>query len=318
MQRAVGLLPARARRARGASGVRVAISLLALALMISVALPASVLAARAPAKPPANTLPEAERIAYGPRWAQHADVYPSTKPNSPIVVLVHGGGWRKQTGLYFLKKESTTLQARGLTVFNVNYRQVVAGPAFPMEPEDIMLATRYAIEHAREYNGDPGRVSYVGGSAGANVAELAAEKLDEAAPGTVRAVVALSGPTNFETLVAMVKNHTITNENFVISIFMAMGGSEDKAFEPAAWDSIPRSLEREGSPALNVPKHGCPSWLLFSSEQDLVPLSQSRELQSALTAAHCRSTLQVLPGTGHGFAYWNDVAETVASFVAGP
>jgi acetyl esterase/lipase len=269
------------------------------------------------AKTPADVLPEPDHIAYGPKLAQRADVYPSGTPKSPIVILVHGGGWRKQTGLYFLKRESIALQGHGFTVYNINYRQGLSLPAFPTEPDDVALATRYAIAHASAYNGDPAKVSYVGGSAGANIAALAAEQLDEAAPGTVRSVVSLSGPMDFEKLIAMVKGGTITNENFIVSIFMAMGGSEQDAFEPGAWDSIPPATEREGSPVLRIPKRGCPSWLLFSAEVDLVPLPQAQEMQSALTAAHCRSALQVLPGTGHGFAYWSQVSDTVASFIAG-
>ncbi|HWX52208.1 MAG TPA: alpha/beta hydrolase [Solirubrobacteraceae bacterium] len=285
--------------------------------MVCLLAPASSLAARGTVRPPAVLLPEPERIFYGPKLVQRGDVYPSTKPGSPIVILVHGGGWRKQTGLYFLKRPATDLQAQGFTVFNINYRQDLNLPAFPREPEDIVTATRYAIAHAAAYNGDPTKVVYVAGSAGANVAALAAEQLDEAAPGTVRGVASLSGPMNFETLLTGVKNHTITNENFVLSIFMAMGGSEEDVLDPAAWEAIPRSMQREGSPVFNIPQRGCPSWLLISSEVDLVPLSQSQEMYSALAAAHCRATLEVLPGTGHGFAYWNQVSDDVASFIAG-
>jgi acetyl esterase/lipase len=276
--------------------------------------PGAALGARAKAS---ASLPESERVFYGPKLVQRAEVYPSARPGSPIVILVHGGGWRKQTGLYYLKKEALSLQSHGFTVYNINYRQDMYLPAFPTEPDDVALATRYAIAHAAAYNGDPARVSYVAGSAGANIAALAAEKLDEAAPGTVRAVVSLSGPMNFETLIAMVKDGTITNENFIVSIFAAMGGEEADAFEPAAWNAIPAATQREGSPALNIPKRGCPSWLLFSSEVDLVPLSQSQEMDSELTAARCKSTLQVVPGSAHAFAYWNQVADTVAGFIAG-
>jgi acetyl esterase/lipase len=244
-------------------------------------------------------------------------VFPSAKPNATTVILVHGGGWRKQTGLYLLHRQAEYLQAHGFAVFNINYRQDVGGPAFPTEPEDVVTATRYAISHASLYNANPSKVVYVAGSAGANIAALAAEQLDEVSPGTVKAVVSLSGPMNFETLVAMVKNHTIESRSLIVSIFMAMGGEESKAFEPAAWNSIPQSLERAGSPIFHIPARGCPDWLLFSSELDLVPLSQSQEMYSALNAAHCKATLQVLPGSGHGFYYWKKVASSIASFIAG-
>lgn len=294
---------------------RLTLALLALGTLV-LGGPTAAQAARAAVKPASNPAAEPERIAYGPRLAQRADVYASSRPSSTIVMLVHGGGWRKQTGLYFMKRESVALQAQGFTVYNVNYRQDLNGPAFPAEPEDVMAATRFAIEHAPAYNGNPAKVVFVGGSAGANVAALAAEQLDSARPGTVAGVVSLSGPMDFETLVPLVKNGTITNENLIISIFMALGGSEEGALAPGAWDSIPQAIMRAGSPALRIPGSGCPAWLLFTTEEDLVPASQSREMYSKLSAAHCRTSLQVLPGAGHGFGYWNQVSDRVAGFIA--
>jgi acetyl esterase/lipase len=260
---------------------------------------------------------EGELVFYGPLLAQRAHVYPSSKPGSATVILVHGGGWRKQTGLYYLRRESLDLQAKGFTVFNINYRQATFGrPAFPIEPNEVMAAVRFATEHAASYNADPTKVVLVGGSAGANIVSLAAEKLDAARPGTVRAVVSLSGPMNLETLVAMVMDGTITNQTFISSIAIALGGNEESFAEPEWAGAIPKALEQEGSPVFNIPGRGCPGWLLYTAENDGVPASQSREMYSDLLAAHCRASLVVLPGTSHGFAYWPQVSEAVASYIA--
>lgn len=261
-----------------------------------------------------------ERVSYGPRYGQRQDIWASATPNSPLIVLVHGGGWRQQGALTYLKRQALALQAHGFSVFSINYKQTTPSrPAFPYEPEDVVLATQWAIAHASNYNANPANVIVLGGSAGGNLAALAAEQLDAAKAGTVKAVISLSGPMNFETLVPMVENGQIANASFVTSIYRALGGDEEEGFfgegeEGEAEETL--ALMREGSPALNIPRaQNCPNWLLFTSEHDLVPASQSQEMVSLLARAGCKASLQVLPGDQHAFAYWNQASESVFSFV---
>jgi acetyl esterase/lipase len=262
-----------------------------------------------------------ERVVWGPKLKQLANIWASATPNSPAVILVHGGGWRKQGGLTYLKKEALGLQAHGFTVFSINYQQdSPTKAAFPLEPNEIMAATQWAIAHAASYNANSAKVVLVGGSAGGNLVALAAEQLDAAHAGTVKAVVSLSGPMNFQTLIPLVDNGVITNHNFIVSIYQALGGSEDEGYFGGEEDDeeevlLTQALELEGSPALNIPSHNCPEWLLFTSEDDLVPASQSEEMYSDLLAAKCKATLQVLPGSKHAFAYWNQVSDTIYDFI---
>jgi acetyl esterase/lipase len=264
-----------------------------------------------------------ERVAYGPKLGELADIWASPTPNSRTIILIHGGGWRKQGGLRYLKKQAMSLQAQGFTVFSINYRQDTASkPAFPLEPQDVILATQWAIAHAASYNADPANVVLVGGSAGGNLAELAAEQLDTAKAGTVRAVVSLSGPTDFETLIPLVEDGTIHNRNFITSIYRAIGGDEEEGFFGGEGDEgeevqLTQALMREGSPTMHIPsKANCPDWLLFSSEEDLVPLPQAEEMYGDLLKAGCKATLQIVPGGQHAFAYWNHVEDSVFSFIA--
>jgi acetyl esterase/lipase len=250
-----------------------------------------------------------EQVYYGPKPAQRADIFASSVPNSTIVILVHGGGWRKQLALSHFASEAMALQQQGFTVFDINYDQDSATtPAFPLEPNDVMAATRWAIANAGLYNANPKNVVLLGGSAGGNLVALAAERLDSTNPGTVRAVISFSGPMNFTTLVPLVENGTITSESFVISISQALG----LTYETDAFLDV---YEQEWSPALNIPSSNCPAWLLFNSETELIPLSQAQEMYTNLQAAKCNATLQVLPGTAHAFAYWDNVASAVFSFI---
>jgi acetyl esterase/lipase len=226
--------------------------------------------------------------------------------------------------LSYLKRQAMSLQAQGFSVFSINYRQDTASkPAFPLEPDDVIMATQWAIAHAAAYDANPANVVLVGGSAGGNLAELAAEQLDAAQPGTIKAVVSLSGPTDFETLIPLVEDGTIHNRNFITSIYRAIGGDEEEGFFGGEGDegeevALTQALMREGSPAMHIPsKANCPDWLLFSSEEDLVPLPQAQEMYGDLLGAGCKATLQVVPGSQHAFAYWNHVDDAVFSFVAG-
>ncbi|MCW3069602.1 MAG: esterase/lipase, partial [Solirubrobacterales bacterium] len=167
----------RAHRMRPASGLRAAL-LLALA-MLALAAPS---AFGAKVASPFGAV--YEHLSYGPRLAQQVNVFDSGTPNSPIVVLVHGGGWRIQYTLSRFASESMALQQQGFTVFDINYRQdSERRPAFPVEPEDVMLATRWAIDNAASFHGDPRSVFLLGGSAGGQLAGIAAEQMNAASPG---------------------------------------------------------------------------------------------------------------------------------------
>jgi acetyl esterase/lipase len=258
-----------------------------------------------------------ERLSYGPRFRQVLDVFQSATPNAPTVILIHGGGWRFYFALSKFASESMALQAQGFTVYDINYNQdSESTPAFPLEPNDVIKATQWAIANAATFNANPNKVILLGGSAGGHLAALAAEQMNAVRAGIVDGVVTLSAPTNFPPLLQMISDGTITNEDFIFSVNQALGrlpgtsvfksSSEAEAY-PSTW-----------SPAVHPPaQSACPEWLIFNSESELIPLSQAQELQTNLLNAKCNATLQVLPGSQHGFAYFRSVASTIVSFVKG-
>jgi acetyl esterase/lipase len=290
------------RAARGA----VLLSALAaalLALVLALTPPAALAATRA-----VTSLPVYEYVQYGVSPEEVANIYPSSRPGSPVVVLVHGGGWRKQRTLSRFENQSQALRADGMTVFEINYDQdSAATPAFPLEPNDIDAATRWAVENAAKYNGDPSRLVLLGGSAGGNLVALAAERLNAASPELVKGVVVLSGPANFISLVRMIKEGQITNPSFDFDVYQALG------FEPP--ERLPKAFAEEWSPALHAPNSSCSSWLIFNSEDELIPLSQAQEMYAALQAAKCRATLTVVPGTLHAFEYFPEVKPQIEQFI---
>lgn len=111
-------------------------------------------------------------VAYraGSALAEHRlDVYRPARAEGlrPIVLYVHGGGFR------ILSKDTHWLMGlafarRGYVVFNISYRLAPAHP-FPAALEDTCEALGWALDHAREWGGDPERVIFAGESAGANL-----------------------------------------------------------------------------------------------------------------------------------------------------
>jgi acetyl esterase/lipase len=249
-------------------------------------------------------------VHYGPAAAEVANVYPASTPNAPLVVLVHGGGWRSQGPLGRLELEAHSLQGFGFTVVEINYQQdSLSTPAFSLEPSDVIAATRWAIANAPAWNGNPHDVVLLGGSAGAHLVAVAAEMLAASSPGTIRGVVTLSAPTNFLSLSELMHEDAITNEDFKTSIHRALGWPTGSPF--------PTAFAEQWSPALHPPVANCPSWLIYNSEREFIPLSQANELYAGLIERKCKAQIVVVPGEAHAFLYFHIVKTQVANFIRG-
>ena len=260
--------------------------------------------------------PVYEGVRYGSASMEHMTVYASQTPGSPVVMLVHGGGWRSRDSLGTFEPEALDLQRSGFTVFNVQYPvDSLSTPAFPLEPEAIEAATQWARGHAALFDADATKTVLVGGSAGAHLVLVAMEQLNAAAPGTVRSVVALSAPTDFPKLTAGIQDGEITHESFIASVREALGEEMSGASRTFASIAGAQQFETAWSPALNVSHATCAPTLLFNSSAELIPLSEAQEMSSQLQSASCPTTLQVVPGTRHAFAYWESVSPQVIAFI---
>ncbi len=240
--------------------------------------------------------------------SEELDIYPSATPNSPLVMWVHGGAWHGGDKSLETSGRAAELQSAGFTVFDINYRlDSTLRSAFPMQVQDVNLATKWAIANAAQYNADPTRVTQIGGSAGGQLVGMSAEDLNAARRGTVRGVVTLSGIFDFQSLVQDAINGTLA-PTFTSDIGMALGCS---------LSSCTSTRERAWSPSDHVTATDCPSagWMVFNSDNELVPVDQPAAMTAALQRRKCKVTETILSGTEHAGAYWEIVKQSVIDFI---
>jgi arylformamidase len=124
---------------------------------------------------------------------------------APVVVFVHGGGWRagdKNDPLGIHANVCAALALRGLVVVSVNHR---LSPAVqhPEHVRDVARALRWIYDNIGRFRGDAERIFISGHSSGAHLVSLLA--LDpgyledvELGPENVKGVIGISGIYNIE------------------------------------------------------------------------------------------------------------------------
>jgi acetyl esterase/lipase len=109
----------------------------------------------------------AQTLSYGRAPLQTLDYWAGRGANAPLVVFVHGGGWKR--GDKRMMQGSDKLrhwQAQGYAVASLNYRLV---PDATVEQQAQDIAAAVALLKARF---DPDRIALVGHSAGAHLVAL--------------------------------------------------------------------------------------------------------------------------------------------------
>ena len=99
-----------------------------------------------------------------------------------LLVFFHGGGFVVGSLDSADQICRTLCWGAGCVVVSVDYR-LAPEHKFPAAPDDCLAATRWAAEHATEFNADPTRLIVAGDSAGGNLATVTALRIrDEGGP----------------------------------------------------------------------------------------------------------------------------------------
>jgi acetyl esterase len=91
----------------------------------------------------------------------------------PILMHFHGGGWVLGTLDGYTDVCRSLAHDAGCVVVSVDYR-LAPEARFPAAPEDCYAATRWAVDHPTEINGDARRLAVAGDSAGGTLAAAVA------------------------------------------------------------------------------------------------------------------------------------------------
>lgn len=129
----------------------------------------------APADPAATVAGATQKtFSYGSDPAQAIDVYtPPNDGHSPIIVMVHGGGWRigDKTSRGVIDNKLKHWLPKGFILVSVNYRMLPQSDV-DVQARDVAAATAYVQAHAAEWGGDGNKVILMGHSAGAHLVAL--------------------------------------------------------------------------------------------------------------------------------------------------
>jgi arylformamidase len=145
-------------------------------------------------------LPVVFDVPYGAHHAERLDVFPAARPGpAPVHVFVHGGYWHR------MDKADFSFVARGLRPAGAMTVVVNYGLVPSIDLDDLVRQCRAAVawvhRHARQWGGDPERITVSGHSAGGHlVAMLLATSWAEldAPADVVKAGCAISGLYDLE------------------------------------------------------------------------------------------------------------------------
>ncbi len=113
-----------------------------------------------------------QTLSYGNDRLQALDYWPAARHDAPLVVFVHGGGWKR--GDKQMMEGSAKLEhwhSLGYAVASVNYR-LVPDNSVEEQAADVARALGYLKARAATLGFDPARMALVGHSAGAHLVAL--------------------------------------------------------------------------------------------------------------------------------------------------
>jgi acetyl esterase/lipase len=238
--------------------------------------------------------------------AEALDLYrpagPAPEGGWPVVLAIHGGGWRRFGKEGYGRTVAAALTPSGYVVVAPNYTLSAPGaPSWPANFEDVRAAVRWVRLNAVALGVDPGRIAAIGESSGGHLAALLGtypeghvtpEGLPSSGPGLVagdvsarvQAVVDFSGPADLPALVAQSRSGGLAVRQF-------LGGPPEQV--PGRY--------RAASPVAHASADDAPALIVQGTEDPIVPRAQSEALAAALAGAGVPSRLILIPGAGHGF-----------------
>ena len=255
-----------------------------------------------------------------------------TNTAHPLVIFVHGGGWQgghtRHSGAFADWPDVlASLAAKGYVVASVEYR--LSGEArFPAAIQDVKSAIRWLRSHSSEYGIDPARAVIWGGSAGGQLAALAATSCGVAdleptqttpLPG---ARVPTTQPSASDCVQGLIAWYGVFDFTTLARQSAAVGGREGSDVNSApdrylgCTSSDCETEEKAASAASYVNSKDPPALLIHGSDDHTVPTQQSRDFLALLRSKGVAAELLEIPGVDHSFIGKTPQATRAASLEA--
>jgi len=222
-------------------------------------------------------------VAYGDHERQRVDLYTSdaVANKAPLVVFIHGGGWRVGNRA-LVQAKPAHFNAAGYVFASAGYRLL---PDSPVEQQaaDIGAAIKALRREAKAGGYDPDRIVLMGHSAGAHLAALVATDPTYAgeAFGAIRGVVLLDGA------------------GYDVASQMRRSDNELPGLYAEAFGTDP-ARQKALSPMTHVGGKDAPHWLALYVAERPGSRMQSDALMAALAKAGASSQATAITGTDHG------------------
>ncbi len=213
----------------------------------------------------------------------------------PVIVWVHGGGWRSGS------KENVQgifLTLSGYALVSINYRLSHQSP-FPAQIHDCKAAIRWIRENAALFSLDPTHIGVWGASAGGHLASLLGTT--EPADSLEGDVGGLYGVSSQVHAVCDWYGHSNLTTIFLYPSIIDHGspnGPESRLLGAPILDNL--DLAWRASPIAYVSSDDPPFLIMHGTDDVNVPYQQSVELDSALRYAGVPVEFHSYPGEGHG------------------
>lgn len=254
-----------------------------------------------------------------------------TNTAHPLVIFVHGGGWQsghtRHSGAFAdWPGVLASLAAKGYVVASVEYR--LSGEArFPGAIQDVKSAVRWLRTHASEYGIDPARAVIWGGSAGGQLAALAATscgvaELEPAQTASPPGARRPTPPTASDCVQGLIAWYGVFDFTTLSRQSAAVGGREGSdANSPTnrylgCTSSDCEKVEKAASAASYVDSKDPPALLIHGSDDHTVPTQQSRDFLALLHSKGVAAQLIEIPGVDHSFIGKTPQATRAASLEA--
>ncbi len=223
------------------------------------------------------------------------DLYQPKKPKgSPLVVWIHGGGWRKGT------KERCYidwLPEHGYTVASISYRYSSVAK-FPAQIHDCKGAVRWLRANAEKYGYNPKKIFVAGSSAGGHLTALMAttsenKELEGTVGGNlkfssvIQGAAVYYGATDF--ILRSKTQPSRANAKGSVVYDLLGGGAHEKI-----------KAAKLASACYHVSKNDAPLLIFHGSKDKTVLIDQSEAIKAKYNKAGLSVRFHIVEGAGHG------------------